>query len=90
MGAGLLGASGKMNLNNPAVGMSAVFIGLLIGLTGLSAINQGMIASAGIAATGRNPDVAARGIIFAVMPETIAIFGFLVGLLIMVLGLHIL
>lgn len=90
MGAGLLGGSASMDLLNPTIGSSAIFVGLMIGLTGLSAINQGLIASAGITATGRNPSVAGRGIMLAVMPETIAIFGFLVGLLIMVLGLKIL
>ncbi len=90
MGAGLLGGKASMDLLNPTIGNSAIFVGLLIGLTGLSAINQGLIASAGITATGRNPSVAGRGIMLAVMPETIAIFGFLVGLLIMVLGLKIL
>ncbi|HDQ15669.1 MAG TPA: V-type ATP synthase subunit K [Bacteroidetes bacterium] len=81
MGAGLLG--------NPEVtvsslkGVGAIWIGLAVGLTGISAINQGMVASSSISAVGRNPDVAARGIIFTVMPETIAIFGLLVGILLM-------
>jgi V/A-type H+-transporting ATPase subunit K len=82
MGAGLLGGSGA-NLSNPMIGLSAIGIGLVVGLTGLSAANQGMVASASIAATARNPDVAARGIIYTVMPETIAIFGLLVGILLM-------
>jgi len=90
MGAGLLGGKATMNLLNPTIGQSAVFVGLMVGLTGLSAINQGMIAGAGITSTGRNPSVAGRAIMLAVMPETIAIFGFLVGLLIMILGLKIL
>jgi V/A-type H+-transporting ATPase subunit K len=82
MGAGLLGGSGT-NLSNPMLGLSAIGIGLVVGLTGLSATNQGMVASASISATARNPDVAARGIIYTVMPETIAIFGLLVGILLM-------
>jgi len=90
MGAGLLGGKATMDLLNPTIGQSAVFVGLMVGLTGLSAINQGMIAGAGITSTGRNPSVAGRAIMFAVMPETIAIFGFLVGLLVMILGLKIL
>ena len=81
MGAGLLGAStASVTLLQ---GMGAVWIGLAVGLTGISAINQGMVASSSISAVGRNPDVAARGIIFTVMPETIAIFGLLVGILLM-------
>ena len=84
MGAGLLGGgAAKANLANPMIGISAIGIGLVVGLTGLSAANQGMVASASISAIARNPDVAARGIIYTVMPETIAIFGLLVGILLM-------
>jgi V/A-type H+-transporting ATPase subunit K len=82
MGAGLLGGSGA-DMSNPMLGLSAIGIGLVVGLTGLSATNQGMVASASISATARNPEVAARGIIYTVMPETIAIFGLLVGILLM-------
>lgn len=83
MGAGLLGGSAAADLSNPMLGISAIGIGLVVGLTGISAANQGMVASASISATARNPDVAARGIIYTVMPETIAIFGLLVGILLM-------
>jgi len=83
MGAGLLGGGGKADLSNPMIGISAIGIGLVVGLTGLSATNQGQVASSAISATARNPDVAARGIIYTVMPETIAIFGLLVGILLM-------
>ena len=82
MGAGLLGGGGA-DLSNPMIGISAVGIGLVVGLTGISAANQGQVASASISATARNPEVAARGIIYTVMPETIAIFGLLVGILLM-------
>jgi V/A-type H+-transporting ATPase subunit K len=81
MGAGLLGGGDAFVTSLQGVG--AIWIGLAVGLTGLSAINQGMVASSSISAVGRNPDVAARGIIFTVMPETIAIFGLLVGILLM-------
>ena len=82
MGAGLLGGGGA-DMSNPMLGTSAIGIGLVVGLTGISAANQGMVASASISATARNPEVAARGIIYTVMPETIAIFGLLVGILLM-------
>jgi len=82
MGAGLLGGGSEVVVSSLA-GMGAVWIGLAVGLTGISAINQGMVASSSISAVGRNPDVAARGIIFTVMPETIPIFGLLVGILLM-------
>ena len=83
MGGGLLGGTAKVDLTQSWIGMAAIWIGLIVGLTGLSAINQGMVASASIASVGRNPEVAARGIIFTVMPETIAIFGLLVAILLM-------
>ena len=83
MGAGILGAPNATLLGNPMIGISAIGIGLVVGLTGISAANQGMVASASISATARNPDVAARGSIYTVMPETIAIFGLLVGILLM-------
>ena len=82
MGAGLLGG-GEGVLVGSLAGTGALWRGLAVGLPGISAINQGMVASASISAVGRNPDVAARGIIFTVMPETIAIFGLLVGILLM-------
>jgi V/A-type H+-transporting ATPase subunit K len=81
MGAGLLGGGDAQVTSLMAIG--AVWIGLAVGLTGISAINQGMVASSSISAVARNPDVASRGIIFTVMPETIAIFGLLVGILLM-------
>jgi len=81
MGAGLLGGADAEVSSLMAMG--AVWIGLTVGLTGISAINQGMVASSSISAVGRNPDVASKGIIFTVMPETIAIFGLLVGILLM-------
>jgi len=81
LGAGLL-SGGEAEVTE-LMGMGAMFVGLIVGITGISAINQGLVASASISATGRNPDVAARGIIFTVMPETIAIFGLLVGILLM-------
>lgn len=81
MGVGILGGTTPVATQLQAMG--AVWIGLAVGLTGISAINQGQVASSSISAVGRNPDVAARGIIFTVMPETIAIFGLLVGILLM-------
>jgi len=82
LGAGLLGGAGGATITM-VQGLGAIFIGLAVGITGISAVNQGIVASSSITATGRNPDIAARGIIFTVMPETIAIFGLLVGILLM-------
>jgi len=81
MGGGLLGGGGATLTG--WIGTAALGIGTIVGLTGISAIPQGIVAGASIAAVGRNPEVAARGIIFTVMPETIAIFGLLVAILLM-------
>ena len=83
MGGGLLGGTASVDLTNTSLGWGAIAIGLVVGLTGISAIGQGMVASSSIAAVGRNKDVAARGIIFTVTTETIAIFGLLVAILLM-------
>lgn len=68
------------NIIKSAILMGA---GLTVGLTGLSAIPQGIIASAAIGAVAKNPKTLTQGIIFAAMAETMAIFG-LVGALIMI------
>jgi V/A-type H+-transporting ATPase subunit K len=86
MGGGLLGGGGGDVglLSKPFVGISAVAIGLAVGLTGISAIGQGITASASIGGSARNPEVFSKGMIFTVMSETLAIFGLLTGILIMV------
>ncbi len=85
MGAGLLGGAKDTSFYvNPVIGLSAIAVGLAVGLTGISAIGQGITAGASIGGTARNPDVFSKGMIFTVMSETLAIFGLLVGILIMV------
>lgn len=86
MGAGLLGGGGGdvAFLSKPYIGLAAVGVGLAVGLTGISAIGQGITASASIGGSARNPEVFSKGMIFTVMSETLAIFGLLVGILIMV------
>lgn len=67
---------------------SAILLGagLTVGLTGLSAIPQGIIASAGIGAVAKNPKTFTQGIIFAAMAETMAIFGLVGALILIVTG----
>ncbi len=86
MGVGLLGGAAVPvgAAVDPQIGMVAIGIGIVVGLTGLSAFGQAVTASASIGATARNPEVAGKGIIFSVMPETLAIFGLLVAIFIMV------
>ncbi len=87
MVSGILGGSFKFSDPNNITNIikSAILLGagLTVGLTGLSAIPQGIIASAGIGAVAKNPKTFTQGIIFAAMAETMAIFG-LVGALIMI------
>lgn len=90
LGAGYIGGSGSgVLLSNINVGWGAIMIGITIGLTSVSAIPQGLISGAGASGVGRNPDVFAKGIIYAVMPETMAVFGFLIALF-MLMGIGLL
>jgi V/A-type H+-transporting ATPase subunit K len=85
VGVGLLGGGVDSSMmSNPAIGIAAIGIGLVTGFTGVSAIGQGITASASISAVGRNPAVFGRGLIFSAMSETLAIFGFLIAILFLV------
>lgn len=84
MGSGLLGGSAKATMADPVIGPAAIFIGLVVALTSTSAINQGILASSSISAVGRNPDVFTKGVIYTVTTETMAIFGLLTAIFIMV------
>jgi V/A-type H+-transporting ATPase subunit K len=88
MGAGLLGAAGKEITFNHGLVMLAA--GLIVAVTGISAIFQGMVASAGIASSAKNPDAFVPSIVFSGQVETPAIFGFIAALLVLVVGLNVL
>ncbi|MFO8051361.1 MAG: hypothetical protein R6V01_06645 [Thermoplasmatota archaeon] len=77
---GLTGGPEIAILNSPYVGWGALAIGIVIALSSVSAIPQGMTAAAAAAAFGRNNKVFGQGVIFSVMSETMAIFGFLVAI----------
>ncbi|HUU75529.1 MAG TPA: V-type ATP synthase subunit K [Methanoregulaceae archaeon] len=66
-----------------AVGLAAVGCGLAVGLSGVSAIGQGIAAASGISSTAENPDMFGRGVVFAAICETQAIYGLLVAILVM-------
>ncbi len=86
LSAGVIGGGFKFTDNTPEnIVKSAILLGagLTVGLTGLSAIPQGIIASAGIGAVAKNPKTFTQNVVFAAMAETTAIFG-LVGALIMI------
>jgi len=80
MGMGLTGGDPKVT--DPDAGMAAIGVCLIVGLTGLSAIPQGVVATSSIAAVARNPDVHTSTMIYTVMPETTALFGFVIAFLV--------
>ena len=66
-----------------ATGLAAVGCGLAVGLAGLSAIGQGIAASGGIAAASEKQEIFGKALVFSVIPETQAIYGLLVAILLM-------
>ncbi len=81
LGTGLLGGEAR---NVPvSAGLVAIGCGLAVGIAGLSAIGQGIAASAGVGAASEKPEMFGKGIVFSVLPETQAIYGLLVAILLM-------
>ena len=82
---GLLAGGGK-SLSVEA-GLVAIGVGASIGFAGLgSGMGQGIAASSSVGAIVEDNDMFARGIIFSALPETQAIYGFLIAILLMVFG----
>jgi len=83
MGVGLIGGAGVP----PDVAMNsgswvALFgIALIVGITGVSAIPQGISAGASLSAIGKRDKAFSGGLIISAMPEAVAMFGFVLGLL---------
>ena len=78
--------SGNLNqITDINVGIVAVGVGAAIGFAGLgSGMGQGMAAASSVGAVVEDNDMFARGIIFSAVPETQAIYGFLIAILLMV------
>ena len=75
--------SGNMDLDI-TTGWWVLASGIPVGLIGIwSGIGQGKAAAAGIMLMGKRPDQMAKGIIYAAMVETYAIFGLLISILIL-------
>ncbi len=71
-----------------AMGIAAVGVGLGMGLSGITAIGQGIAAASGSAATAQQPKAFASSMIFSVLPETQSIYALLAGIIvIMSMGL---
>jgi V/A-type H+-transporting ATPase subunit K len=64
------------------VGLIAIAAGLAMGLSALAAaIGEMAIGSAAVGATAENQDMFGKGLILTVLPETLAIFGLVVAVL---------
>ena len=67
--------------------LAAIGAGIAVGMAGLgSGIGQGIAAAGSVGAVAEDSDMFARGIIFTALPETQAIYGFLIAILLMVFG----
>ena len=78
----LAGDLTKLDIN---VGIIAIGVGAAIGFAGLgSGMGQGMAAASSVGAVVEDNEMFARGIIFSALPETQAIYGFLIAILLMV------
>ena len=81
---GLLGGGKGLGVE---AGLVAIGVGASIGFAGLgSGMGQGIAASSSVGAIVEDNDMFARGIIFSALPETQAIYGFLIAILLMVFG----
>ncbi len=66
------------------MGMKALGAGIAVGLTGIATgIAEMAIGSAAVGATAENKDMFGLALLFTVIPETIVIFGLVVGLLLL-------
>lgn len=65
--------------------LAAIGAGVSVGFAGLgSGIGQGIAAAGSVGAVAEDNDMFARGIIFSALPETQAIYGFLIAILLLV------
>ena len=65
--------------------LAGVGAGVAIGFAGLgSALGQGIIAASSVGAVAEDDGMFSKGMIFTVLPETQAIYGFLIAILLMV------
>ncbi len=65
-------------------GLIAIGAGVAIGFAGLgSGIGQGIAASAAAGATAENEKLLAKMLVFAALPETQAIYGFVIAIILL-------
>jgi V/A-type H+-transporting ATPase subunit K len=65
--------------------LAAIGAGMAVGFAGLgSGLGQGIAAAGSVGAVAEDEEMFARGIIFTALPETQAIYGFLIAILLLV------
>ena len=74
--------SGELVENVP-VGLGCIGAGIAVGVTKLSAMGQGTAASSAIASVTEKEEMFGKGMVFSVLPETQAIYGLLIAILIL-------
>lgn len=80
----LLRALGNASvMSQQAVGFAGLAVGITYGLSSISAVPQGIIASSSISATARNSEIFGFSMIYTVISETLALFGLIAALFIM-------
>ena len=80
-GSGLFG--GHINDYSIGVGLAAIGAGLAMGVSGLTAIGQGIAASSSCAATAENPKAFTKGMIFSVIAETPSITALIIAIVVL-------
>jgi V/A-type H+-transporting ATPase subunit K len=65
-------------------GLGGIGAGLAVGIAALSAVGQGIVSSSSIGASLSDNKATGKGLVLSVIPETYAIFGLLIALLIMI------
>jgi V/A-type H+-transporting ATPase subunit K len=79
-----------LNLENASVfseGLRLLGASLPVALTGyFSAISQGRVSTAGIQILAKKPEASTKGILYAAMVETFAILGFVISILLILMG----
>jgi V/A-type H+-transporting ATPase subunit K len=65
-----------------AQGLALLIAGLPIGITGLTAVWQGMVCTAGVGLTARRPEESGKTLVMAVFVEFYAVLGFLISIFI--------
>lgn len=84
---GILIALGIMGGNmTMEKGLLSLTAGFVVGVTGLTGILQGKVASSAIGASAKNSSIKGKVLIFVVMPEIAALFGFVIAIMLLISG----